>query len=102
MMLRIKQGASLLLTLAVTDATGAPVGLQAAQLAIGLQTATGVQVGPVTITATGVPGQAVVQALASNTATWPVGILRGDISIAGSGIVSISDTFMLYVEQSIT
>ena len=99
--LRIKQGSSLILTLAVTDATGAPLDLAAAQLGVALRTATGIQVGPVTISATDVPGQAIVQGLASDTATWPVGILRMDIAISGSSITNISNTVMLTVEQAI-
>ncbi len=100
--LRIKQGASLVLTLAITDATGAPISLNAATLGFALRTATGTLVGQSAITATGAPGQAIIQALASDTAGWPVGILRGDISVTGSGITAISDTFMLYVEAAIT
>ena len=99
--LRIKQGATFLLTLAVADASGAPINLNAAQLAVALATSTGTAVGPVTITANDVPGQAIVLGLASDTASWPPGILHGGITITSSGLVVVSDNFTLYVEQAV-
>ena len=101
LMLRIKQGGTFLLTAMIVDLTGAPINLNAAQLAVALATSTGTPVGPVTITATDSPGQATVLGLASDTANWPVGILRGDITVSSSGLVIISDNFTLYIEQSV-
>ncbi len=98
--LRIKQGATFLLTIVVTDALGAPLNLGAATLASTLRTSTGVVVEQLAITPTGTPGQASV--LATDTSTWPVGILSGDISITGSGLVSISQSFTVYVEKAMT
>jgi hypothetical protein len=99
MQLRIKQGATLQLTLSFTDASGAPLDLGAATLAAKLRTATGLVVEQLNITATDVPGHAII--LSNNTGTYPVGILRCDIAVSGSGITTISETLMLYVEASL-
>ena len=98
--LRIKQGATFLLTLTITDVTGAPLDLGAATLAATLRTATGVVVEQLAVTPTGAAGQATV--LATDTAAWPVGILSGDIRVDGSGVTSISSSFAVYVERAMT
>ncbi len=97
-MLRIKQGSTLMLQLSMLDATGAPINLQAATLSAALHTAVGAAVGPIALSATSTPGQAVLLGNASDTATWPIGLLRLDFTVSGSGITTISDTVMLYVE----
>ena len=97
--LRIKQGATFLLTIRATDEYGAPLNMAAATLASTLRTSTGVVVEQLAITSTGLPGQATI--LATDTAAWPVGILSGDIKIV-SGLVNICETFNLFVERAMT
>ena len=101
--LRIKQGAAFSCTLTVRDSGGALVNLSAAAMSAGLATAAGVAVPGLAIAAIpDAPGQALMTADGpSATALWPVGVLRGDIAFAGSG-VSYSDTFLVFVERAIT
>jgi hypothetical protein len=100
--LRIKQGATLLLTLNVADTNGAPVDLTTCVMTAQLRSGLGTLVSTPPITADGTPGEAVLLDQPSATAAYPPGILKMDISIVSSGVTTISETVLLYVEQAVT
>lgn len=100
--LRIKQGATFLLTLKIVDVNGTPVNTSACTMVSQLRTSLGAVVATLGITPTGTPGQAVILAHSEDTATWPPGILQGDISIVTGGATTLSDSFTLVIEKAVT
>ena len=99
---RIKQGTTLLGTVTVRDANGAPVDTNTCTFASQVRNAVGQLVGTLPITPSGVPGQATVLVQPADTALWPVGLLTADILTTTSGVTIPTENIIIYVERAVT
>jgi hypothetical protein len=98
--LSLKRGAALLLDLLLQNDDGTPVVLAGLVLTAQLRDAQSGLVANLPITATGAPGLARIEVLA--TGGWPLGVLRCDIQVDNAGRRLISQTFSLRVERQVT
>jgi hypothetical protein len=97
--IHIKQGAALRLTLTFYE-QDAPVDLSTVTLSSQARTAVGTLVATLPITVTGTPGLATVEM--DDTGDWPIGLLRCDVRMVIAGVTSLSETFPIRVERSVT
>lgn len=98
--IHIKQGAALQLTLTFYDDQDAPVDLSTVMLSSQVRTSLNELVATLPVTVTGTPGLATVEQ--DNTTTWPIGLLRCDVLMLVAGVPSLSQTFPIRVERSVT
>jgi hypothetical protein len=97
--IHIKQGAALRLTMNFYE-HDAPVDLSTVTLSSQVRTSLNILVATLPITITGTPGLATVEV--DNTTNWPVGLLRCDVLALIAGVPSLTDTFPIRVERSVT
>lgn len=96
----IKQGASLSLDLAFSNADGTPTDLSGASITAQVRDAVDTEVAALTATLGGLPGHASL--VATNTSGWPITALRCDVRVVQAGLTSFSETFQIYVERAVT
>jgi hypothetical protein len=97
--IHIKQGAALRLTMNFYE-RDAPVDLSTVTLTSQVRTALGELIATLPITITGTPGLATVEV--DDTSDWPVGLLRSDVLVVIAGVPSLTETFPIRVERSVT
>jgi hypothetical protein len=96
--LRLKQGATLLLDLLITDDLDQPIDLSAAAVAIQVSDLLGNSMARLPVTPGAQQGWGTV---AAATTGWPVGILNAEVQLSAAGLTQISDTFTLTIERPV-
>jgi hypothetical protein len=97
--IHIKQGAALRMTMNFYE-QDAPVDLSTVTLSSQVRTALNELIATLPITVTDTPGLATVEV--DNTSDWPIGLLRCDVKALIAGVPSLSQTFPIRVERSVT
>jgi hypothetical protein len=101
MMVRIKRGESLSLTLSFSNADGSAFSLTNVGLLAHVRDAEFNLVATITPAATATAGQASV--FVQDTSAWPEGLLRMDVLVQPSGgPQTVSDTFGIFVGRAVT
>ncbi len=96
----IKQGDSLLLTMAFFNDDGSSVDLTSVTLSAQVRDASDNQVAVLTLTKTAILNIATVSY--PDTSLWPTGLLRADIRAASAGLNELSETFGIRVNRTVT
>jgi hypothetical protein len=97
---RLKQGASLALTVAFFDDYGNPLDLTGATVACQVRDPTNLLVATPTLAVT--PTAGTVALSVPDTSAWPIGLLRCDVRLSIAGTTNFSDTFGILIEPAVT